>query len=234
MDFNSVFEQFPKLLDGAGVTLLITAQALALGLVLALPLALGRLSKNPLIQWPVYVFVLYFRGTPLLVQLFLIYYGSGQFRPFLQDWGLWGYFREAWFCAVLTLTLNTSAYTAEIFRGALQAVPRGDREAAMAVGMSRWTAFHRVVMPKAFRIALPAYSNEVIFMLQATSLVSVITILDLTGMAQRMMARSFAVYETYIVAALMYLVMTYTLVFLFRRLEQYLGVQDHDGLAERT
>ena len=102
------------------------------------------------------------------MQLFLVYYGSGQFRPFLDQIGLWVLFREAYFCAVLTLTLNTAAYTAEILRGAIQGVPRGDIEAARALGMSGTLLYWRIVLPKAFRIALPAYTNEVVFLLQAT------------------------------------------------------------------
>ena len=124
-----------------------------------------RLSPNPLLWMPVYGYILYFRGTPLLVQLFLVYYGSGQFRPFLDSIGLWVLFREAYFCAVLTLTLNTAAYTAEILRGAIQGVPRGDIEAARAVGYSGILLYRRIVLPKAFRIALPAYTNEVVFLL---------------------------------------------------------------------
>ena len=160
-----------------------------------------RLSKNFLVRAPVYGFIFYFRGTPLLVQLFLVYYGSGQFRPELEALGLWTFFREAYFCAVFTLTLNTAAYTAEILRGAIQAVPYGEIEAARAMGMSRSLLYRRIILPKAFRIALPAYSNEVVFLFQATSLVSIITLLDLTGVARVLVARTFAVYELYIAAA---------------------------------
>lgn len=115
MNWELIGESLPKLLAGAGVTVQLTLFSLAIGLLLAVPLALARLSHNPLLKYPTAGFVFYFRGTPLLVQLFLIYYGSGQFRDVLSDMGLWTYFRNAWFCAVLTLTLNTAAYTAEIF-----------------------------------------------------------------------------------------------------------------------
>lgn len=136
MNWELIWDSLPKLLAGAGVTVQLTLFSLAIGLLLAVPLALARLSHNPLLKYPTAGFVFYFRGTPLLVQLFLIYYGSGQFRDVLSDMGLWTYFRNAWFCAVLTLTLNTAAYTAEIFRGAIQAVPRGEIEAGKAFGMS--------------------------------------------------------------------------------------------------
>ena len=132
MDLAIIWESLPRLLDGAVLTLEITVVSLVVGLALAVPLAIMRLSPNPVLWMPVYGYILYFRGTPLLVQLFLVYYGSGQFRPFLDQIGLWVLFREAYFCAVLTLTLNTTAYTAEILRGAIQGVPRGDIEAARA------------------------------------------------------------------------------------------------------
>lgn len=222
MDWNLIVESLPKLLAGAGQTLEITLVSVIFGLMLAIPLALARLSKNPLLSWPAYGFVFYFRGTPLLVQLFLIYYGSGQFRDTLESAGLWTYFRNAWFCAALTLTLNTAAYSAEIFRGAIQAVPRGEIEAGKAFGMSGWLLFRRIIMPKAFRIALPAYGNEVVFLLQATSLASAITVVELTGAADLIRSKTFAVYEMYLTAAALYLILTYILVYGFRLLEKRL------------
>ncbi|UJS24930.1 ABC transporter permease [Thiothrix winogradskyi] len=227
MNWELIWDSLPKLLAGTGVTVQLTLFSLAIGLLLAVPLALARLSHNPLLKYPTAGFVFYFRGTPLLVQLFLIYYGSGQFRDVLSDMGLWTYFRNAWFCAVLTLTLNTAAYTAEIFRGAIQAVPRGEIEAGKAFGMSGWLLFRRVTLPKAFRIALPAYGNEVVFLLQATSLVSAITVIDLTGAADLIRSKTFAVYEMYLTAAVLYLIMTYVLVYAFRLLEKRLNAYQH-------
>ena len=222
MNLTLVINSLPQLLNGLLLTLEITALALVIGLVTAVPLALMRLSRNPLLRGPVYGFIFYFRGTPLLVQLFMIYYGSGQFRTELEVLGLWTFFREAYFCAVLALTLNTAAYTAEILRGAIQAVPHGEIEAARALGMSRGLLYRRIVLPKAFRIALPAYSNEVVFLFQATSLVSIITLLDLTGVARVLVARTFAVYELYIAAGLIYLACTYLILWVFRRIERRL------------
>jgi len=223
MDVGVIIENFPRLMSGAWVTVQITVISLLLGFVIAVPAEAMRLSRNMFVRLPVQGFMFYFRGTPLLVQLFLVYYGSGQLREALESVNLWVWFREAWFCGVLTLTLNTAAYTAEILRGAIQGVPRGEVEAARAVGMSGVLLFRRIIMPKAFRIALPAYGNEVVFLLQATSLVSTITLLDLTGVARRVIAQSFAVYEVFITAALMYLVMVYALVFLFRWIERRLS-----------
>lgn len=223
MDLAVIIDNFPRLMSGTWITVQITLISLVLGFVIAVPAAAARLSGNPLMRLPVQGFMFYFRGTPLLVQLFLIYYGSGQLRLPLESIGLWMWFREAWFCAVLTLTLNTAAYTAEILRGGIQGVPRGEIEAGRAVGMSGVLLFRRIIMPKAFRIALPAYGNEVVFLLQATSLVSTITLLDLTGVARRVIAETFAVYEVFIAAAVIYLVMVYALVFLFRWMERRLN-----------
>ncbi|MEX0696405.1 MAG: ABC transporter permease [Dongiaceae bacterium] len=219
MDRAVIWRSLPQLLEGALLTVEITALSVAIGLALALPLGLMRVARNPLLRWPVYAYIFYFRGTPLLVQIFLIYYGSGQFRDALESAGLWVFFREAYFCAVLTLTLNTAAYTAEILRGAIQAVPHGEIEAARACGMSGALLYRRIILPKAWRLALPAYGNEVVFLFQATSLVSIITLMDLTGVARVIVARSFAVYEIYIAAGLIYLAVTYGILWVFRRVE---------------
>ncbi|WP_419659426.1 lysine arginine ornithine ABC transporter, permease protein [Desulfosarcina variabilis str. Montpellier] len=215
-----VIESLPKLMSGTWVTVQITALSVTIGLCLAVPVALMRVARNRLLSIPSYVFCFYFRGTPLLVQIFLIYYGSGQFVDFLEAIGLWQFFKQAYFCAILTLTLNTAAYTAEILRGAIEAVPYGEIEAAKACGMNTQVMFRRIILPKAFRLAWPAYTNEVVFLLQATSLVSIITVMDLTGVTRVIAARSFAFYEMFIAAALIYLVMVYGVLFVFRRIER--------------
>lgn len=222
MDLTIVWDSLPRLLEGTLLTIEITVISLAIGFCLALPFSLMRVSRKPWLWMPVYGYVFYFRGTPLLVQIFLIYYGSGQFRPLLTDIGLWPLFREAYFCAILALTLNTAAYTTEIFRGAIQAVPRGDIEAGRAVGMSGLLLYRRVIFPQALRIGLPAYTNEVVFLLQATSLVSIITLMDLTGVARIIVARSFEPYKLYIAAGLIYLVLTYAITLVSRRVERHL------------
>lgn len=217
-----VVESLPQLCQGAWITIQLTALSVLIGFCLAVPAALMRVSKNKWLNIPAQAFILYFRGTPLLVQIFLIYYGSGQFRDLLSNFGLWQLFREAYFCSVLTLTLNTAAYTAEILRGAIQSVAWGEIEAGRACGMSNPLLYRRIVLPKAFRLAWPAYTNEVVFLLQATSLVSIITIMDITGVARVIAARSFAIYELYITAALFYLVLVYGLLFVFRKVEHRL------------
>lgn len=219
MDFTVIWDSLPRFLSGTLITIELTIFSVAIGLCMAVPLALMRVSRNPALRMPVYAFIFYFRGTPLLVQIFMIYYGSGQFQEFLSQIGLWTFFREAWFCAILSLTLNTAGYTAEILRGAIQAVPFGEIEAGRACGMSKGLLYRRIIIPKAFRLAWPAYTNEVVFLLQATSLVSIITVMDITGVARVIAARSFAFYELFIAAALIYLALVYGVLFCFRKVE---------------
>ncbi|MEW6260988.1 MAG: ABC transporter permease [Thermodesulfobacteriota bacterium] len=214
-----ILNNLPKFFNGTLITIELTALSVAIGLLIAVPCALMRVSKNPLWWMPAYGFIFYFRGTPLLVQLFLVYYGSGQFQEVLSQWGLWRFFKDAHFCAVLTLTLNTAAYTAEILRGAIEAVPFGEIEAARACGMSGSLLYRRIILPKAFRLAWPAYTNEVVFLLQATSLVSIITIMDITGVARVIASRSFAFYELYFTAAVLYLCLVYGVIWVFRKIE---------------
>ncbi len=225
MDFELIVKSLPRLIEGAILTVEITLLSIAIGLCFAVPLGIMYIAKNPLIWAPVRAYVFYFRGTPILVQIFLIYYGSGQFRHLFEAAGLWVFFREPYFCAVLTLTLNTAAYTAYILRGAIQNVPFGEVEAARACGMSGGLLYRRIILPNAFRMALPAYTNEVVFLFQATSLVSIITLLDLTGIARIIVARSFAVYEIYITAGILYLIVTYGILFAFRKIEH--GLSGH-------
>lgn len=219
MGLNIIWESMPRFLDGTLITIQITALSVIIGLCLAVPLALMRVAKNPFVRGPVYAFIFYFRGTPLLVQIFLIYYGSGQFQDGLSQIGLWPFFREAYFCAIMSLTLNTAAYTAEILRGAIQGVPWGEIEAARACGMSGALLYRRIILPKAFRLAWPAYTNEVVFLLQASSLVSIITLMDITGVARVLAARTFAFYELFLTAAVIYLVLVYGVIWVFHKIE---------------
>ncbi len=222
MDWQVIGQNFPWLMEGLWVTIQLTFLAVFIGLLIALPLALMRGWSVGLVKWSSTSFTFFFRGTPLLVQLFLIYYGSGQFRHELEAIGLWTYFRETYFCAVLALALNTGAYSAEIFAGAIKSVDKKQVEAGRAYGMSGLKLYQRIIIPQAFRIAWNAYANEIIFIMQATSLVSIITLLDLTGVAGRIISKTFAVYEVYIFIALLYLVITYTLVFTFSKIEKHL------------
>ncbi len=224
-----ILQSIPRLLDGALITMQITGLSVLIGFLLAIPLAIMRVSRLRVLWMPVYVFTFYFRGTPLLVQMFLIYYGSGQFQGFLDSVGLWYLFQSAWFCAVLSLTLNTAAYSTEIFRGGIQGVPHGEVEAARACGMSGMLLYRRIIIPKALRVSWPAYTNEVIFLMQASSLVSIITVMDITGVAREIAARSFAFYEIFLTAAVLYLIIVYGLLWVFRRIENRINAHLNVG-----
>lgn len=167
-------------------------------------------------------FIFFFRGTPLLVQIFLIYYGLGQFIPdSLKDGWLWTkVLSKPYFWAIVAFTLNTAAYTAEIVRGAIKAIPKGENEAADAIGMSYAQKFKRIIMPRAFGIMLPAYSNEVIFMLKGSALASTISIMDLTGQAKTLIAKTYATLELYFAAGVIYLVLSWVFIALFRVAEK--------------
>lgn len=229
MNWQVVSDNFPALLSGFWLTVQLTTLAVSIGFLIAIALSLLKMSRYLPLKWLSESIVFFFRGTPLLVQLFLIYYGSGQFRDFFELLGLWEYFREAYFCAVLTLALNTGAYSAEIFYGAMKGVDKGEIEAGKAFGMSNITLYRWIIFPNALRISWTSYGNEIIFIMQATSLVSVITLLDLTGVAGRIISKTFAIYEVYIAVALIYLVITYTMVYAFGRIEKYLRRHETTG-----
>lgn len=209
MDWELVAETWPVLRDAIPETILLAASSLAIGFVLAIGVAVLRLSKNRAAWAFAYGYVYVFRSTPLLVQIFLIYYGSGQFRPFFEDLGLWVLLREPWFCAILALTLNTTAYTSEIIRGGIQSVPWGQIEAARAIGMSGFLLFRRIIFPVAIRQALPGYGNEIILMVKATSLASTITILEITGEAKKIIAATWSPVEVFVVAGAIYLTINF-------------------------
>ncbi|WP_122521745.1 ABC transporter permease [Pannonibacter phragmitetus] len=212
IDFGFFLDIIPQLLSGVPLTLQLAGTAILLGFVLALALALVLQGSNPLIVWPVRSLVALFRGTPLLVQIFLIYYGLGQFRPSLQAMGLWWLFREPYWCAILALTLNTAAYGSEILRGAIRNVPRALNEAAQALGMSRLLTLRFVILPIAFRQALPAYGNEIILMVKGTSLASVITLMEVTGIAQGLISQSYRAIEVFAAAGAIYLSLNFLIV----------------------
>jgi len=208
MNWQLMWDSLPRMLGGLSLTLQLIVGSLALGALVAFGVALLRLSGNRVVETLAAAYVFVFRGTPLLVQIFLVYYGLGQFE-FIRDSILWPFLREPYWCAILALTLNTGAYTSEVLRGAILSVPQGQVEAARACGMSRALAFRRIVLPVAIRQMLPAYGNEVILMVKATSLASTITLMEVTGIARRMIAQTFAVFELFIVAGVIYLVLNF-------------------------
>ncbi len=218
MDLSIIFENIGIYLEGLKTTAWLVSLSLLLGLMLAVPLAVLRTARSYAVQAPIRAYVYFFRGTPLLVQMFIVYYGFGQFEV-IKTSLVWPLFREAWFCALFTFTLNTGAYTTEILRGAIEATPHGEIEAAKAAGMSRLLMLRRIVLPSAFRRALPQYSNEIIFMLHGSSLASVITLVDITGAARIINSRFYSPYEAFLTAAVFYMALTFLIVFLVKRLE---------------
>ncbi len=220
-NWGVIFDNFPQLLEGTWLTLELVGLSLLVGGLISIPLALMRVSANPLVRSLPVAYTFFFRGTPLLVQLFLFYYGLAQFE-WIRDSALWPYLREAYWCALTVFTLNTGAYTTEILRGAIQAVPRGELEAAQAMGMSRFDIVRRITLPQAYRIALPAYSNEIILMLKGSALASTITLLDLTGMARTIIARTYMPIEIFFAAGCIYLALTFLFIQGYRLLERRL------------
>jgi len=226
MDFSVIVEYFPRLMQGTWVSLQLILLSVVLGGVFALPIALARISKNPLISGLPFAYIFFFRGTPLLVQIFLVYYGASQFEVVRESF-LWPILKEPFWCAIIAFTLNTSAYTAEIFRGAIQAIPVGEVEACKVVGMTKVQMYRRILLPRAFGIVLPAYGNEIILMLKGSALASTITILDLTGMARTIIARTYTPIEIFLAAGAIYLIISMVVIAIFKQVEKrqnrYLG-----------
>ena len=215
MSFEAIADNFPLYLSGLLVTLKLLALSLATGLALAVPLALVRTVSRGWASRAVWAYTYAFRGTPMLVQLFLCYYGLPQFDAVRESWA-WPWLSSATFCAWLTFSLNTAAYTTEIIAGSIRSLPAGEIEAGKALGMSRGLLLRRIVLPAALRRALPAYGNEAIFMLHGTSLASVVTLLDVTGAAREVNAKYYLPFEAFITAGAFYFVLTVGLVGLFR------------------
>ncbi|WP_350569345.1 ABC transporter permease [Pseudomonas sp. H26/SER47-MNA-CIBAN-0231] len=228
MNWEVIIKWLPKLAQGATLTLELVAIAVIAGLLLAIPLGIARSSKRWYVRSLPYAYIFFFRGTPLLVQLFLVYYGLAQFDA-VRESALWPYLRDPFWCATVTMTLHTAAYIAEILRGAIQAIPPGEIEAARALGMSKPKAMFYIILPRAARIGLPAYSNEVILMLKASALASTVTLLELTGMARTIIARTYLPVEIFFAAGVFYLVMAYVLVRGFKLLERWLRVDACQG-----
>ena len=218
MDYEVILSNMPLYIEGLWVTIQLVFLALVLGFFFALPIALLATSRHPWIRLLPKSYIYFFRGTPLLVQMFMIYHGMGQFE-LVRESVIWIVFKEAYWCALIAFALNTAGYTAEILRGTIEQTPYGEIEAARACGMSKSTLYRRIILPGTFRRALPAYGNEVIFMLHGSALAGVVTIVDLFGAAKIVNSRHFVPFESFITAGFFYLCLTFIIVSLFKKLE---------------
>lgn len=212
----------PRLLQGLRITAEVVAISCGLGFVLSYPVARARMSRNPLIAGPALAYVTFFRGTPLLCQLYLVYYGAGEIRPALTSLGLWWFFRDAFYCCIFAFTLNTAAYQGEIIRGAIVSVPKGQVEAARALGLSGFRIARHVVLPQAMLVALRPLGNELISIIKASALAAIVTLLDLMGQTRFVFARAFD-FSIYLYAALIYLAITEAISRLWNAMERRLS-----------
>lgn len=218
----------PRIVDGLWLTLELIVVSGLIGLALAVPIALARVARAPALWMPAYGYIFFFRGTPLLVQIFLVYYGLSQFEALRAAGWLWDeVLSQPYWCAIIAFSLNTAAYTAELLRGAMLAVPRGEIEAAQSLGLTRADQLRSVILPRAFGIILPAYGNEVILMLKGSALASTITLLDLMGATRSVIARTYMSMEFFLLAGVLYLLIAALFIGLFRILERILNAHRH-------
>lgn len=233
MDAHFLADTIAALISGIPLTLQLAFFSIAAGAVLAVLLALMRLSDNAAFDGIARAYVFVFRGTPLLVQIFLIYYGLGQF-PAIRESFAWPFLRQPYWCALLALTLNTAAYSSEIIRGGILSVPFGQIEAARACGMSRRLIFRRIIVPQGLLVALPAYGNEIILMTRSTALASVITLMEVTGIASKIIAETFRAVEVFSCAGAIYLAINFAISRLVALLERRLSPQLRAGAAQEA
>ena len=224
MDFELMISSFPKLLGATVITLKLLTASIFFGLFLGLFFAILRLNKNIFINKFAYGYSYVFRGTPLLVQIFIIYFGLGQIE-YLRTTFLWVILKEPYWCAIIAFTLNTGAYTSEILRSAFQTIKPGFIEAGKSLGLSKKIIFYKIQIPIAITQSLPAYGNEIILMLKGTSLASTVTLMDLTGVAKYIISTTFKPIEIFIVAGSIYLFMTFVIHNIIKFLEKKFSYQ---------
>ncbi|MBV9113000.1 MAG: ABC transporter permease [Hyphomicrobiales bacterium] len=205
LNFEMMSRYGSRLIDGVWITVQLVTLSVTLGFLIAYPVCLARMSRNKVLSGAAVSYVTFFRGTPLLCQLYLVYYGAGEIRPLLTDLGVWWLFREAFVCCIFAFSLNTAAYQAEIMRGALASVPKGQVEAAAALGLSKYRISRHIVWPQAFIVALRPFGNELISMIKSSALAAIVTLLDLMGETRFIFARTFD-FLIYVYAAIIYLV----------------------------
>lgn len=210
MNFELILPHLLELLGGIPLTLQLVALALLFGSVLGSLTAFLRMSRVPGLSQAAYCYVYVIRGTPLLVQIFLIYFGLGQIE-WIRESFAWPVLRDEVWCAVIALALNSGAYTSEVIRGGIQSIAHGQLEAALAYGMSRRTRLVRIILPQALRQLLPAYGNECVSMVKASALASTITVMEVTGMARNLASNTYTPIETYVAAGIIYLGLNFIL-----------------------
>ena len=219
MDIELILNSFPKLLSASVITLKLLSVSIIIGLFIGLLFAILRIKNNPILEKFAYIYSYIFRGTPLLVQIFIIYYGFGQVE-FIRESFLWVILKEPYWCAIIAFALNTGAYTSEILRSAFQTIKPGFIEAGKSLGISNKIIFYKVQIPIAIRQSLPAYGNEIILMLKGTSLASTVTLMDLTGVAKYIISTTFKPIEVFIIAGSIYLFLTFIIHNIIRILEK--------------
>ncbi len=222
-DAETFRKYFPRMLSGLWVTVGLVVIPISIGAAGGLLLAWARLAGGRILDAAAFSYMYFFRGTPMLAQVFLIYYGSGQLRPVLEQWGLWWFFREAWYCVLLAFTMNTAAYQAEIFRVAIASVPRGQWEGAQALGLPARVTFLKIILPQALITALRPLGNEIILMIKGSAIAAVVTIFDLMGATRLAFSRTFD-FSVYLWAAVLYLAIVEGMRRLWEMLEARLTV----------
>ena len=213
-----IYKNFFLVLSGLDNTILLLLISLPLGFVLALLFALGRVSKITLLSRTIASYIFVIRGTPLLVQIYLIYFGLGSVK-FIRESFLWYALKEPFWCGVIALTINTVAYGAEIFRGGIQSIEKSQVESGLSLGFGKFLLLRKIILPIAIRKVLPSYGNELILMVKATSLVSLTTYMEMTGIARKIMAKTFAPVEAFIAAGILYLFLNFLMVQFVKYLE---------------
>jgi len=224
MDLSLMASSLPKLLSATVVTLKLLSLSLFFGLLIGLLFAILRLNKNPVINKFAYGYSYIFRGTPLLVQIFIIYFGLGQIEYFRSTF-LWVVFKEPYWCAIIAFALNTGAYTSEILRSAFETIKPGIIEAGKSLGISNKVIFYKIQIPVAIRQSLPAYGNEIILMMKGTSLASTVTLMDITGVAKHIVSTTYKPLEIFLMAGCIYLFMTFLIHNLIKYLEKRYSFQ---------
>ncbi len=224
MRFDLMYESFFKIVEGVPLTLQVVSISTVLGIFLAVAVALMRISGSKFMSLPAYYFVYLIRGTPLLLQLYFVYYGLSQFE-FIRESILWPLLKEPYWCGIITLTISTGAYSSEIIRGGILSVSKNYIEAAEALGLSQAKTFMLVTLPITVRQALPAYGNELILMVKASSLISIVTLMEITGIARTIISKTYAPVEIFLVAGSIYLAINFIIVMFVSLSERRLGIE---------